>query len=128
MGNRILYNLLKKIIISEKDCSPGETLIGMSENPSFPSANFSSDPSVLPDDPAVLNEMMRTMAAEYEQVMAAYKQELALVAHLQHQLELHLRHRFGRRSETMTGKMACFRKKSSRPCWRRSGRREKSLR
>lgn len=73
----------------------------MSKNPSKTTANIPSDPSALPDDPSILKEMMASL-------MAAYKKEQALVAHLQHQLELHLRHRFGRRSETIDWENGLF--------------------
>lgn len=73
----------------------------MSENPSSIAGHFPSDPSALPDDPAVLKEMVASL-------LAAYKKEQSLVAHLQHQLELHLRHRFGRRSETIDWENGLF--------------------
>ena len=52
------------------------------------------DPSALPDDP----ETLKTLILE---LLAAYRKEQHLSAHLQQQLEKLLRHRYGRRSETI---------------------------
>jgi len=84
-----------------KDSRPEETVTGMSKHPSSHTPKFSADPSALPDDPVILKSIV-------SQLMDAYRKEQSLVAYLQHQLELQLRHRFGRRSETIDWENSLF--------------------
>lgn len=61
------------------------------------------DPTTLPDDPVVLKTMLA-------QVMAEYKKELLLNEKLQHRLELLLRQKYGRKSETIDWENGLFSK------------------
>jgi len=70
------------------------------KNPALP-----ADPAALPNDPAVLKEMIANL-------MSLYQKEQTLVAHLQQQLAKQLRHRFGRRSETLDWENGLFPKEA----------------
>jgi transposase len=65
--------------------------------------DFQVDPATLPDDPAILKEML-------SQVMDEYKKELLLNEQLQYRLELFLRQRYGRKSETLDWENGLFAK------------------
>lgn len=78
-----------------------ETVTDMSKHPSSPTPELPADPSALPDDPAVLRDMVLLLTKEL-------RARDSLVARLQHQLEVQLRHRFGRRSETIDWENSLF--------------------
>jgi transposase len=73
----------------------------MKNHQTFSNASYPADPASLPDDPQTLREMVLDLAKEL-------RARDSLVAHLQHQLEKQLRHRFGRRSETLTWENGLF--------------------
>lgn len=66
------------------------------QNPALP-----ADPAALPDDPTTLREMVIELTKEL-------RARDTLVAHLQQQLEKQLRHRFGRKSETLDWENGLF--------------------
>lgn len=71
---------------------------------------ISTNPATLPDDPTILKEMLMQVDAERQQLMEAYRKELLLNEQLQHRLELFLRQRYGRKSETLDWENGLFSK------------------
>lgn len=86
--------------------------VSLTSTPAIP-----DDPATLPDDLAVLRDTLKQVfaerqqiIAEREQAMAAYKKEHLLNEQLQQRLELLLRQRYGRKSETLDWENGLFSK------------------